>query len=371
MERTLVSYMTQTQSLRKYAPESIAILDPLNGDEILTRLPMMNASADISAMVHAIRSLLPTDREIAEYSFEACIAAMRDFGIYLGSIKRHGIEPIPLVPELEPILIELGSRTRMIPRDTVHHYTEWNPRGARQRMYTGEPSEGFLMDGVRLSLSHFDWAIESCKILSRLDLTEPAFVTTLEELAEHVGFFKQAITNVVEKVTPEFFAHVLRPYFEEVTIGGKSYFGPAAAHVPLFLIDLAVWASDHDSPVYHTFMYDSVHYTLPHWRAMLPIWEKRPSLVTQVTRGLEAASPGEVPPILQQATEALYKVLRTLAVFRGKHFGIAKKAYREEMSFYKFGSGGGSIDMLRAILDLTRQNANLVHQVYTLSKESE
>ncbi len=363
--------MIQTQSLRRYSQESIAILDPLNGDEVLLRLPEMNAAADIPALAQAVRSLLPTEDEIAAYSFEGCVAAMRDFGLFLGSIKRHGLEPLTVVPELEPVLLELGQRSRMIPRDTVHHYTEWNPRGPRQRMYTGQQQEGFLMDGVRLSLSHLDQAVALCKTLANLSLTDLTFVMTLERLAEQVSFFKQAITDVVERVSPEFFAQVMRPYFEEVTVAGVSYHGPAAAHVPLFLIDLAVWASDHGDPVYATFMSESAHHTLPHLRALLPIWEQKPSLVTQVTSALEVIGPEQAPPTLQQAAEAMFKVLRTLAVFRGKHFGIAKKAYREEISYYKLGSGGGSIDMLRGILDLTRQNANLVKQVHTLPKEHE
>lgn len=356
-------------SSNTYDRERISALDPLESDTLLSHLPEMNSSADLSTMAHTVRVLLPDIRRLDTYSFEQCLAAMRDLGLLLGSIKRHGMQPITLVPELEPVLLELGRRTDMIPRDTVHHYTEWNPRGQRQRMYTGEPQEEFLMNGARLSLPHLSQAVELCKTLSHLDPTEQLFATTLEALAEQIGFFDQAITEVVEKVTPEFFAQVMRPYYEEVTVGGISYLGPAAAHVPLFLIDLVVWASDHGDPVYDAFLHEATQHTLPHWRALVPLWEQKPSLVTQVNRAFATIQPDEMPPqALRQTTEALFKVLRTLVIFRGKHFGIARKAYHDELRLYELGSGGGSIGLLRTILDLTRQNATIVRQAHTLHK---
>src|SRR5262249_32750336 len=159
--------------------------------------------------------------------------------------------------------------------------------------------------------------------LSNLDPTESAFEAALEALAEQVSFFVQAITEVVAKVSPEFFAQEMRPYYEEVTVSGIDYLGPAAAHVPLFLVDLVVWASDHGDPTYATFLHEAAQHTLPQWRNLVPVWEQKPSLVSQVSAAFAAFQPDEVPQTLKKAADALFNVLRTLAVFRGKHFGIA------------------------------------------------
>jgi hypothetical protein len=168
-------------------------------------------------------------------------------------------------------------------------------------------------------------------------------------------------------VTPEFFAQVMRPYYEEITVGGIEYLGPAAAHVPLFLVDLAIWASDHSDPIYDAFLHEAAQHTLPQWRLLVPVWERKPSLVTQVSAAFAAVQSAEAPQTLLLAAEALFKVLRTLVVFRGKHFGIARKAYRDEVRLYELGSGGGSIALLRTILDLTRQNASMVRQAHVHS----
>ena len=50
--------------------------------------------------------------------------------------------------------------------------------------------------------------------------------------------------RVLLGVSPEFFARELRPYFEDVHVAGRLYMGPAAAHIPLFLVDVLLWASD-------------------------------------------------------------------------------------------------------------------------------
>lgn len=107
--------------------EQVRGLDPLAADEACLALRAMNARSDVRAITAALRELLPDREALAEYTMEECIAAMRDIGIFLGSIKRHGVEPAAVAPEIIPILHQLGERTDMIPRDTVHHYCTWNP----------------------------------------------------------------------------------------------------------------------------------------------------------------------------------------------------------------------------------------------------
>ena len=59
---------------------------------------------------------------------------------------------------------------------------------------------------------------------------------------------------------------------------------------------------------------------------------------------------------------ALARLLRTVVVFRGRHLGLARRAYQAELRLYPVGSGGASVQLLRQVIDLTRRNANLVHQ---------
>lgn len=327
-------------------------LDPLGADAPLRAVPEMNAAADVPALTAALRRLTPSLPEVAAFDFCECLAAMRDLGLLLGSVKRHGVQPVPLVPGLEAVLVELGRRTDMIPRDTVHHYTEWNPLGERQRMYTGDPQETVLMGGPRASIPELGRALERCNDLADTDLADPAFVPLLDDLSDALGAFETAIADVVARVSPEFFAQRMRPYYEEVAVAGHDWLGPAAAHVPLYLADLALWASDDNDPAYEAFLEESAEHTLPAWRALVGQWRDRPSIVRRLR---EAAAPDPEPWARHLA--ALHRVMRRLVVFRGRHLGIARKAYKEEVRLYEVGSGGGSIGLLQSILDLTRDNA--------------
>ena len=355
--------MTGSQVSRpatEYEGAFIRDLDPLGADAVIPRVPAMNRNADAQALVAALDSILPDADRLGALSFHDSLAAMRDIGLFLGSLKRHGTQPVEALPRLEPILLELGRRTDMIPRDTVHHYTEWNPTGARQRMYTGEPMEGFLMNSARMSLPHLRVAVQTCQGLVDADPRDPQTANTLASVAEELSSFDAAITMVVEKVTPEFFAQQMRPYYEEIRVGTATYLGPAAAHVPLFLVDLVMWAADRCSEVYSEFIRDVSQHTLPCWRALIPGWRSKPSLVSRLIDALQPLGEAPPGPELQASAKRFGDVLRTLIVFRGKHLGIARKAYKDDLKLYELGSGGGSIALLHDIMLLTRENARLL-----------
>ncbi|MFD8519454.1 monodechloroaminopyrrolnitrin synthase PrnB family protein [Streptomyces capillispiralis] len=339
-------------------------LDPLAADGPCLDLRHHNERSDVPALVAALRALVPSADEVAGYSVEACVAAMRDLGMFLGSIKRHGPEPLPLVPEVLPVLLELGRRTDMVPRDTVHHYTNWNPTGGRQRMYTGDIQEAYLQESVRMVFPHLREALELAERLSGAEVADAKFAALTEELTGHVEAMVSAIDMVVAKVSPEFFARGLRAYFEEITLDGRVLLGPAAAQVPLWLIDQAIWAADNSEPEYEEFLRDSVPYSLPRWRELYDRWTGVPSVVTRLVEaygddpdGAERRMPG-----LRPSTEALARLLRVIIVFRGRHLGIARKAYDADLRLYPVGSGGASVDLLRQIIDLTRATARLTRR---------
>lgn len=339
---------------------AVASLDPLGADDVLAELPTLNRAADVSALRGAFRTLLPAPEQVTELSPTECLAAMRDLGMLAGSLRRHGEEPALTVEGAEPALVALGLRTAMIPRDTVHHYTEWNPRGARQRMYTGDPQETVLIEAVRRALPRLRAGVARCRALRAAPLHSPLYAPLARGLAEELLGFDEAISDVMARVRPEFFARGLRPYFDDIAVAGRRYLGPAAAHVPLFLVDLALWASDRGDSHYRCFLAESRDHTLPDWRALASRWEQEPSIVTRVARALMGSGPGAGDDAVRAAAEAVGLVLRSLVVFRSKHLVMARRTYREEIRLFPVGSGGGTVELLHDILDLTRRNARLV-----------
>ncbi|RLV09858.1 monodechloroaminopyrrolnitrin synthase PrnB [Streptomyces griseocarneus] len=341
--------------------DRVRALDPLLADEPLGRLPELNSRAAVAELTAMLRALTPGLDAVALYSTDECLAVLRDLGMLLGSLKRHDTEPAVVVPEVVPVLQELGRRTGMIPRDTVHHYTTWNPTGERQRTYTGDPQEYVLQESVRMVFPQLRQGLELCDMLSRTDPAEQKFAVVLDELTDLMGAMVESIDMVVKEVSPAFFARDLRPYYENVTVGGETYLGPAAAQVPLWLIDLSVWASDHSRPEYQEFLAHSIPYSLPRWRELYDSWLHSPSIVTRIVAafGADPAETERSEPHLMESAEALLRLLRVIMVFRGRHLGIARKAYQEDLRLFPVGSGGASVELLKQILDLTRDNANL------------
>ena len=154
----------------------------------------------------------------------------------------------------------------------------------------------------------------------------------------------------------------MRPYFDEIEVDGGRYLGPTAGHVPLYLIDLVLWAADQGTPEFHAYRQLGGQYTMPRWRALESRWRQSAPLISRVGEALNALPPNEtVPAALRDSAAALTSALRVLVlvVFRGKHVTYARKTYPTDSAEYGVGSGGGTIAMLQEILDLTRQNANL------------
>jgi hypothetical protein len=350
---------TNSDALNEISSIHIAALDPLDADRALQALPSMNAQADIRAIVSTLSDIIPPVERLPNLPVDMCSAMLRDIGLFLGSLKRHGVEPVDALPGLEPVLLQLGRRVNMVPRDTVFHYTECNPDDIRRRTYTGENQEIFLADATRMTLSHLTEAVALCQQLSGLEPGSAQAPTFLNTLAAALDSFETSIDMVTDKVDPKFFAEVLRPYFQEIEVGGLTYLGPAASHVPVFLIDLALWASDHGSDDYAEFRLDSTRYTFPRWRRLALEWEGNPSFLSRLTAAHTANRDG-IPERIQASAEAFGKVMRTLIRFRGKHLSFARRTYNSGTCGYEAGSGGGTVDLLQEILGLTRQSRNLV-----------
>lgn len=346
----------------------VLALDPLDFDRRLPGLWEMNAAADVNDLVVMLRSMVPERDALQAMTLQQCVAVMRDLGILLGSLKRHGVEPVEAVPEVEEPLLDLGSRAQMIPRDTVHHYIGWNPGDSRQRMYTGDRMERMLMSSVRVTLHRLGTAVEVCERLRFLDPHQVEFAVAVNELVALIRSLEDAIDIVTANVTPEFFARTMRPYFEEIRVGAVTYLGPAAAHVPLSLIDLGLWAADAGDQDYDEFWRESAQYGLPPWQPLYEDWARGPSLVTRVVSMLESVAGGEVSTEMRASTESLCRALRALVVFRGKHLTVARAAYAEELRLYSLGSGGASIELLDQVTVLTKENAGMLRQYLSRRK---
>lgn len=338
---------------------AVRAADPLGFDRWATIVPAMNAQADVTGLTSLLAGLAASDAPPPGTSRAADLAAMRDIGLVLGSLKRHDVEPLSVVPAIGQSLAQLAAVTGMPPRDTILHYAHWNPAAARERTYTGDPQESALIESVRMVFPRLPDAIALCEHLHGADPRDPGYAPVLGEVLDLLGVLVASMHYVRSSVSPEFFTRELRPYLEGVSVGGVTYLGPAAAQLPIWLLDQAFFpaGTSSRSEAYETFWRALVSYSVPSWRRQLQLWEDEGSLGDAVVAALRHDGTACSSALADSAT-TLARVLRLLTRFRGIHLGIAQRAYDIEGRGFDVGSGGGSIDLLKEILGLTRQFAN-------------
>ncbi|WP_329791590.1 monodechloroaminopyrrolnitrin synthase PrnB family protein [Lentzea sp. DG1S-22] len=339
-------------------------LDPLGFDRLVPVLHRLNAARDAPGLSALLRDLLPPVAGVTARSEAERLAIMRDLGLLLGSLRACDAEPAEAVPGLTEVLLALGATSDMVPRDTLHHYVMCNPVGPRERTYTGDVMERMLVSSVRSSLPRVTSAARMCGDLLTLDPMTPDFVVAANEVVVRVRAVHDAIEATVATVTPVYFAGTLRQYFEPIHVAGKRYLGPAAAHMPLYLVDLALWAGDDDTLVYREFWRESAEYGLPEWRALAEQWAHGPSVTTRLVEAMgQHREDHSALDRLRASAEAVGRAQRGLVAFRGKHLTLAREAYEEGVGRFPTGSGGGTIDLLATVTNLSRENAALVNQV--------
>jgi monodechloroaminopyrrolnitrin synthase len=327
----------------------IATLDPLGVDAIVARLPEMNAQRAVRSLVAAVRTFLPSATVAASLAPVQAAAAMRDIGMFLASIKRHGADPIAEIPRLPEVLGLLGETCEMVPRETVFHYGPWNPRGLRERLFIGDDRERILIEATRGGATACTAAAHALHEATLMPPSSAEFAAACEAGAEHLQGLVDALQPVRDKVEPEFFARMLRPYFEEIEINGVAYSGPAAATIPLGVVDHWLWSSDVDHDEYRAFHSHLVRHGLPMAQRAVRDTMGQPSILTRLSQAITELGEDALRP----AIDAVSGVFQVLLTFRGRHKALAVAAYAPGVTDYRVGSGGYSPDMLADLIKLT------------------
>jgi hypothetical protein len=330
----------------------ISLLDPLDADAVLKTLPEMNAFRDIDSIICAIKNLMPDIEEIGDYSFQQALAVVRDLGMLAGSVKKHGLEPTQAVPSLEPVLLKLGQITDMPPRDTLLHYSVWNPDEERRRTYTGCRDENRLIESAKMAVPRLEKAINELTVLHELSLASTDFLVHCQQCNEDITGMVEAVLYVKQNVSPKVFGEELRPYYDAIEVQGKKYLGPGAVEMPLFVFDHLLWGTECREEIYVEFKKTFFPYWLPAFRQLYVVFENKPSLLTKVCQELKDAK--TVNSSVLAGANTLVKIFTTLLGFRHPHKKIVNEVYvQAEKKLREQGSGGYTPEVLVSLTVLT------------------
>lgn len=326
--------------------EEIARRDPLGLDPVMQALPILNERGDLDgikeATVYASRIL--QDRELIERA--DALAVIRDVDFLTSSMLRHGENPFDHVPKLEESLIRAGSVANTVPRGTVFTYAAANPSGERRRSFTGSTEEDTFISAVTRSVVALDGSVDKMGGISPIT-TDQQLQRILTGSSEAMDEMVRSIVEVKRVVSPEYFTFNMRPYFESLEIGGRSYTGSGGAQIQLVAIDFMLWGCEDTDPDYLKFFEENLQYLTPTQQRSLEQY-----LRTNGNQGivsLVADSASYDNSTRQSAVDLLRKVKK----FRYPHRKVAQDNFRLRPDD-AVGSGSYKPDILDVLISKTQ-----------------
>jgi monodechloroaminopyrrolnitrin synthase len=251
-------------------------------------------------------------------------------------------------------LVKAGALIELAPRDTLMHYTVWNPIGKRLRVYTDNDQEPELIASIQIALPAIRNATRLLFDMRTQPLADVNGLKNADRIAVSLKNFLSGL-HALRQVEPEVFIRHFRPYYESIRIGATEYRGPGAVTMPLHVFDYLLWGSSEADARYQQFMADYLPYNLPEFRMYILQAHNAPSFLDRVESELSTIERSVFFPSLLCAIGLWMKRVRG---FRNAHRKYANRAYhgRESHSF-PTGSGGHTTSDLQWLSELTDKHA--------------
>jgi hypothetical protein len=337
--------------------DQISCLDPLHFDEALHLVHQLNRDRNIDGLVCILYEYLPKPGQIRWYRYNESIAIMRDLGMLLGSIKRLGYEPVKLVPELESVLVELGEKTNMPPRDTLFHYTIWNPTGSRIRTYTGSFEEINLVKSMKLSYRQLTYAIYLMIEMHNIALDDSYFKMLCLRAESCFQGMVSGISDANQQVYTTCFANELQHYADPITVRNTTYIGPGTFEMPVFVYDHLLWSSDTKDEVYKEFKTTYLPFNMGYLREVYYNYDGKTSIVSRMLRALRKRR-GHDQLILSNNASALLNLCVLMKHFRMPDSKTLLDAGRKKLRMKP--NGTSAIDMISHVIALNTQQISVL-----------
>ncbi|MEX0917050.1 MAG: monodechloroaminopyrrolnitrin synthase PrnB family protein, partial [Candidatus Paceibacterota bacterium] len=223
--KTVSAYVVY--KMGKLLDQSVSMLDPLGFDEYFTnnRFSKMATADDAESLkgfLSEVVAVISLDfiKSLDEVS---AMAAARDLNMVASVVARFGI-PMHECPHLEELLLILAEKTNEVPTDTVFGYGSRNPAGARQRSFTKTNEESLFIESFSAGMNGLMVTLAGLETIQSMEISDSRYAPFVEESARYLQQMQKAILSVRNHITPDFFTHQLRPFFDPKTIRGQTYF---------------------------------------------------------------------------------------------------------------------------------------------------
>jgi len=288
----------------------------------------------------------------------AAMAATRDVSMFCSALAKFGVT-MGEIPILETILVQLSSKTREVPADTVFSYGPRNPKGGRRRMFTSTPEEELFIQSFVDGMEGLIIVLACLEVLQNMDICDPFYSQYAIEASDGMKKMVNSMVKVRKIITPEIFTYTLRPFFEPKSICGKTYFAPGGAQMPVTMIDLLLWGVGETDKFCLSYWNENFKYLPASYRSKIEIITRGSSIVPSVVHRI---SKGVKPVMVSNAVasvEALLELFDQIMFFRAPHLGVAKANMKIRQQG-ALGSGGYDSYILQYLITRTKNSKKLL-----------
>ncbi|MHC0449371.1 MAG: monodechloroaminopyrrolnitrin synthase PrnB family protein [Candidatus Lariskella arthropodorum] len=220
----------------------VSSLDPLYFDELVSLIHDSNAQKNSSELIRILKTLAER-AAIRDFNYYEKIAAIRDIGILLGSLIRLDIQPCDILPGLPDVLMKFAKDTDFPPRDTILHYTIFNPQNARIRSYTGLSDELLFIQNIRSGVFDVITAMHELVILYTISPLDEEFTLCAENiLAKLTVSLYKCLALAAQVASSEVAANKLMYFYQELTIDNQKYFWVNFIQACICIFDHILWS---------------------------------------------------------------------------------------------------------------------------------
>lgn len=330
--------------------EQVAQLDPLNLDEfLLHKLPKLNRSANTSVILEMAQKLT-LSRIFSELEAKA---AVRDVGIIVSSLEKHGIT-LAQLPHLETLLVEFAKITQEIPFKTVFSASTRNCQKNRMRTFTDDEQEKAFIRGLFKGMVNMPLCIHKLLELMTVSISNLYFSDLIQEIRTHFSGMIVGMVNVRRSVTADFFTNVLHSYFLPVKVAGRIYAAESAAQMPILLVDRILWSAHIQDAAYEEYYVNNLQYSPRLYREIGQELPTIPILGRVTTEVKNLHNTFSQRGIILQNLENFEEIFLDLLKFRGPHRATVEDNFQLRPQG-AVGSGGYSVTMLDYLIAETKK----------------
>jgi hypothetical protein len=343
---------------------SIAKLDPLGLNKFFAKdFPSLSQNGETKKLTEFLtnRILEIGYENIINLDSISAMAAIRDLNMFASSLNRWGIQ-ISEIPMLEEMLVSLSDSTRELPVDTVYTYGPRNPKGENRRFFTTCPEEKMFIDSFVEGMKNLPVCVAGLELLQITEPTNPNYAIIAEEVGSFFSLMVKSIVSVRRNIPAEVFTHQLRPFFDPKIVGGKKYFAPGGAQMPICLMDLILWGIETDDKNYVRYWNESIEYLPLAVRSKIAGIIGKQSIITTLSNISLQSIPESKRAILVKSIEGVIEVLLEMEKFRQPHLRIAEDNMKIR-STGSVGSGGYDSEILGYLLGKTKQARERLQEI--------